>query len=188
MNQFELKLMEYSEGDFPNKVTFLWSPEEAEKISKEHKDQIHFINEDGAEFLNNFYKSSKIEFNEKCRHPFNEEYYSNISRFEGNWNDEKEVKKWLYNRGIPFSKYVLMTSDRSGKPVLLTWKMVIKYWKGIFWEEDIFLLDTSFKWCFYYYHESEFYFGKDIIFDRKKEDEKAIELNKNIQEWMNKLK
>ena len=191
MNQTVSKLKEFWEEKFPDTTTFLWSPEEAFKIPDEHKDQIHFINEEGKAFLSNLYKSAKIGFvygmNKKERHPFNRAYFNIIEKFEGDWNNDKEIKKWLYNRGIPFSKYVIIASDRSGNPVMLTWKMVIKYWKGIFWEDDITISDTSFEWCLFYYHESEFYFAKDVILDREEEANKTIALNRDIQEWKDKM-
>ncbi|MEP5943914.1 MAG: hypothetical protein ABJ356_05090, partial [Balneola sp.] len=112
--------------------------------------------------------------------PF-EKYFKNIDEFRVTKNCDSAIKKWLYNNGIPFSKYVFIDCDRSGQSVMLTWKMVIKYWEGIFFADDIVIFDSSLQWGLFYYHESEVYFGTDVIFDRKVEEQKTIELNKIIK-------
>ena len=52
MNLFEKKMIDFWESEFPDTWSFLWSPEEAEAISIEHKDQIHFLNNEGTKLLN----------------------------------------------------------------------------------------------------------------------------------------
>lgn len=191
MNQFEQQMTEFWETDFPDTWTFLWSPKEAQNISSEHKDQIHFINKEGTKFLNDWIGSSKMLFGcdpyrygGKDWHPFNDEYFTTVERFTITENCNKKIKKWLYNKEIPFSKYVFIDSDRSGKSVMLTWKMVIKYWEGLFFAHDLIIVDSSLEWGLFCFHESELYFGKDVKFDR----EKVMELNRIVQEWQNKLK
>ena len=65
-------------------------------------------------------------------------------------------------RNFPFSKYV------------------IKYWKGLFFADDLVLFDSSLEWGLFYHHEDELYFGTEIVFDRKGEEQKLIELNEII--------
>ena len=180
MNDFQKDIIKYW-TDFPKVWTFLWSPEEALEIPTEHKDQIHFLNEEGSEFIKKYLESSKMtkglpDF------PF-KEYFKKIDEFKITEDCEEKIKKWLYNRGIPFSKYVFIDSDQSGQSVMLIWKMVIKYWEGIFFAEDLMIFDDSLKWGLFYYHESEVYFGSEIIFDRLAEEQKTIELNKLINNY-----
>lgn len=179
MNDFEKHMTQYWTGEFPDLWSFLWSPEEAEKIPTEHKDQIHFLNKNGTTLLNEYLGSSKMTHGLPSK-PF-EKYFKNIDEFKVTANCDNAIKKWLHNKGIPFSKYVFIDCDRSGQSVMLTWKMVIKYWEGIFFADDIVIFDSSLQWGLFYYHESEVYFGTDVIFDRKAEEQKTIELNEIIK-------
>lgn len=179
MNDFEKHITQYWTKEFPDVWSFLWSAEEAEKISTEHKDQIHFLNENGTKLINEFLDSSKMTQGLPYE-PF-KKYFKTIDEFRVTENCDSEIKKWLYDKGIPFSKYVFIDCDRSGQSVMLTWKMVIKYWQGIFFADDIVIFDSSLEWGIFYYHESELYFGTDVIFDRKAEEQKTIELNELIK-------
>lgn len=168
MNQFEKKMTDFWESDFPATWSFLWSPEEAEAISTEHKDQIHFLNKDGTKLLNKWMDGSQMllgcdltKYDGKHWHPFNDEYFELIDRFTITENTRKELKKWLYNREIPFSKYVFVDSDSSGHSLMLTWKMVLKYWEGLFFADDLLIVDSSLNWGLFYFHENELYFGRN---------------------------
>lgn len=156
MISFE-NIREYS-TEFPSKWTFLWSPEEAQKISSEHKDQIYFLNEEATTFLNSYFDSSKIRKN--LEEPISKDHFKKIENYKIN-SDVSELKKWLFNKKIPFDKFVFIDKDRSGFAVMLTWKMVIKYCEGIFFSEDIYIFDSSLNWAIFYFHEDEIAFGSE---------------------------
>lgn len=179
MNDFEKNMTQYWTGEFPKVWSFLWSPEEANKIPVEHKDQIHFLNDKGTRIINEILDSSKMTKGLPIE-PF-KNFFQKIDEFKVTENCEKDIKKWLHNKGIPFSKYVFVDSEMSGQTVMLTWKMVIKYWEGLFFADDIVIFDSSLEWGLFYYHESQLYFGSEVIFDRKLEEQKTIELNEMIK-------
>ncbi|MBL1279137.1 MAG: hypothetical protein COA33_002645 [Fluviicola sp.] len=179
MNEFEKNISKYWTGKLPKSWSFLDSIEDANNIPTEHKDQIHFLNEEGSELIRNLLIHSKMTGNIPLQ-PF-KNYFKVVKRFSVTENCSNTIKKWLYNTGIPFSKYVLIDSDRSGSAVILTWKMVIKYWEGIFFSEDVMIFDSTFEWGLFYFHHDELYFGNQIIFDRKVEEEKMIQLNEFIK-------
>jgi len=116
--------------EFPDKWSFLWSAEEADKIPNEHKDQIFFLNKEASDFVNNYIDSSKM-ITGPVWNPFNPNYFKSIVEFEVSEDCESEIKKWLYSKPIPFDKFVYIDLDRSEQSVALTWKMVIKYWAGL---------------------------------------------------------
>src|SRR5687767_4590076 len=93
--------------DFPKTWGFLSSPDEASEISQEHKDQIFFLNDEASKFVKNYIDSSKMVTGPLWK-PFNEKYYKTIEEFEVADNCESEIKKWLYNKPIPFDKYVFI--------------------------------------------------------------------------------
>ncbi|NEQ48716.1 MAG: hypothetical protein F6K11_01095 [Leptolyngbya sp. SIO3F4] len=159
--------------DLPDTWTFLWSPEEAKAIPNEHKDQIHFLNDQGTKVVNDFLRGSKM-INGIPSNPINPDYFKSVDSF---WGFEPQIKKWLYNKGIPFDKYVFVDQDKSGQAVMLTWKMVIKYCRGLFFSEDVVVFDQSLNWVLYYWHSDRLFFAEDPIFDRDKEYQKTLEVN-----------
>jgi hypothetical protein len=92
---------------------------------------------------------------------------------------DQELKKWLYRRGIPFGKYVLLYVDAmstSRQAVLLTWKMVVKYAAGLFGPQDQLLFDQTLNWGLFYDHGAGFSFGRDKVLDNEGEYQKMAEL------------
>lgn len=162
--------------DFPKAWSFLWSPEDANEISQEHKDQIFFLNIEAENFLSQYIRSSKMITQTPWK-PFSEKYFKTVEEFEIKENGKEEIKKWLYNRSIPFDKFVYIDADRSGQAITLTWKMVIKYWEGIFFSNDLIIFDETLNWGLFYFHENRLYFGSDKIYDKEFEYEKTRELN-----------
>ncbi len=166
---------------FPASWSFLYSPEEASTIPEVHKDQIFFLNKEASSFLRNYLESSKIVTGPVWQ-PFNEQYFKTIKEFKITGISDKDIKKWLYNLGIPFDRFVFLDWDKSGQAVMLTWKMVIKYREGLFFADDITIFDKSLNWALFYFHEDKLFFGTDKIYDAEFEYEKAIAANelKNI--------
>lgn len=162
--------------EFPDTWSFLGSPDEAGTISQEHQDQIFFLDKEAGEFLRNYIDSSKMMTGPVWK-PFNEKYFKTVDEFTLTQNCESALKKWLYNRHIPFDKIVYIDSDRSGQSVALTWKMVIKYCNGLFFADDLFIFDETLNWGLFYFHEDKLFYGTEKIYDQEFEYEKARELN-----------
>ncbi len=177
MRAFEAQMVRFR-MDFPMMWTFLGSPEEAANIPDSHKDQIHFLNDEGTRILNSYLKSTAMDIHQ----PYSplQDYFRSIEEPGPARASNQKLKKWLYQRGIPFSRYVFVSQDRSGHALLLTWKMVIKYLEGLFFAEDIVIFDSTLEWGLFYYHDDRMYFGKEVCFDPKIEEEKWIEVNKLI--------
>ncbi|UTW66219.1 hypothetical protein KFE94_16445 [bacterium SCSIO 12643] len=165
----------YSE-EFPNVWSFLGDPEKTASISQNDKDQIFFLNNEASEFVKNYINNSNM-ITGPIWSPFNERYFKTIQEFPVTENCEKELKKWLYSKSIPFDKFVYMDRDRSGQAIALTWKMVIKYCEGLFFADDLILFDETLNWGLYYFHEDRLYYGTDKIYDKDFEYEKTLELN-----------
>ncbi|MEM1324468.1 MAG: hypothetical protein AAGI23_00860 [Bacteroidota bacterium] len=192
MNDFERTLSQYWK-EFPSeKWSFLGSPEDAKNIPSEHKDQIHFLTEEGRQFLENWIVSSKMQEDVDLWRDntmvFNPNYFKKVEKFQLYQGSEKHVKKWLYQRGIPFSKYVFIDPWVGDQGVMLTWKMVIKYSERLFFAHDLLIVDSSLDWGLFYYHSDMLYFGHDIHFDREVNYKKVTDLNCHIQEWNEKAK
>jgi hypothetical protein len=75
-------------------------------------------------------------------------------------DNENEIKKWLYQRGLKFDKKVYVSwSSSSG--LITKWKFVVKYWSSLFYEssDDLTIFDESLDWAILFFHSGEVYFG-----------------------------
>ena len=125
------ELLKYK-TEFPKKWSFLWSPEEAEQIPNEHKDQIHFLNEEGTKFVKKYLNSSKMigPNNESEWSPFYKNYFKHTKSIPIRDDSDKDIKKWLYEKGISFDSKVIWREDTVA--FIITWKMVIRFALDIF--------------------------------------------------------
>jgi hypothetical protein len=82
---------------------------------------------------------------------------------EGN---SKEIKKWLYQRGLPFEKNVFL-SWQPMDAMILPWKLLIKYFDHFYYygtSGDLTVIDRKLTWALLFYHEDEIYFGTNNDF------------------------
>lgn len=142
----------------PNDWTCLGSPEEFDDLSPEFKDQILFLNEDASNFLYKYFKASKLHTGPIWK-PFEKKNFKFIEQISLD-EEEAKIKKWLYKRGIPFSKWVYVLPNYGNGTLTMTWKMVIKKFAQLFFSDDIVIFDETNQWCLTYWHEDEMFFGK----------------------------
>ena len=93
------------------------------------------------------------------------------------------LKKWLYNRGIPFRNWVFVLCDSNPQPLLMTWKMFIKYAFDIFIIGDTVLFDQTLNWCLFNYHEGQLFFGKNNVYDPSDDEVYMKELNERKKKY-----
>ena len=79
------------------------------------------------------------------------------------WEDRRrrdDVRRWLYETGIPFSRTVYLLYDR-GRVVQTTWRMVVRYWDAFCWSVGYAMLavDHSLQWACCFHHEDVIVFG-----------------------------
>jgi hypothetical protein len=70
------------------------------------------------------------------------------------------VRKWLYERAIPFKRQVFVLWDRH-TAAITTWKMMLRYWDA-FWypsSDDVIVFDASLLWLLFLWHEEEAFFA-----------------------------
>ncbi len=198
MNDFEQKMAKYWMDDVSSVRPFLGARFDYStlSLSREHSDQIHYLNHEGTVFIRHWMYDTKM-FSSMVHlggMPFNEQYFNSIEHYHipRNYDTpgefEQIVKKWLFKREIPFAKYVFFNSVESKHVLMMTWKMVIKFWDKIFWAEDVIVVDSSLTWSLFFNHHDEFYFGSDVIIDKEEQYKKTIELNNVVKEWNAKLK
>ena len=101
--------------------------------------------------------------------PFKKGFFRTIDNARILENNEKDIMKWLYNRGLPNDKLVYL-SWRPTEAMIVPWKLLIKYFDSFYYSssDDLTVIDQSLNWALLFYHDDEIYFGT-------KEDFKASE-------------
>jgi hypothetical protein len=138
--------------------------------TKEHQDQIFVFKDEASKFLWDFeHKIARLEASSK--------FYKTITSFNSNGISVSEMKKYLYNLGIPFDNWIFI-SEQPHLGFMLTWKMVIKYCSGLFSNDYQQVWDKTLNWKLEYNH-GQFTFGKDLIFNS---DNEAAKISQSISE------
>jgi len=75
--------------------------------------------------------------------------------------DGRRVRKWLYQRGVPFKRRVFLSWD-STEAAVTTWKMFVKYWDELWYpgSDDLAVFDESLSWALFLWHEGEAFFAR----------------------------
>ncbi len=101
--------------------------------------------------------------------PFAEGYFrslvgTRIADSHGNAAEDRRVRKWLYQRGIPFRRRVWL-SYQPEWAIETTWKMLVKYWTAFYYpiSDDLTVIDGSFTWALLFHHEEEVFFGSNAL-------------------------
>jgi hypothetical protein len=152
---------------------WIFTDENDQLATKEHQDQIFPLTKEAANFLWDYEMKLDIGSSEK--------FYKTVTRFNSEFSDQKTIKKYLYNLGIPFSHKVFI-AEQPDTAFVLTWKMVIKYSHRLFWAYDQTVWDKTLNWKLEFHHDGEFTFGKDLIYDGQ------LEMLKNKEQLETALK
>lgn len=145
-------------GDFSLRWRF--TEPEYKVLPKIHLNQIKPLDKEASKFLSDYIDDTRLHLNV----PFKKDFFKSIDKkfiFEGN---EKDVKKWLYQRGIAFEKEVYLCYD-SETAIIAPWKLVIKYFDDFHYADDLTVIDQSLNWALLFFHEGEIYFGSNMKYE-----------------------
>ena len=146
-------------------IVDFFTDENGSTPSAEHSDQILVFKNEASKFLWDFeHKSTGLEVKRK--------FFKTITYYNSNSKSTAEIKKYLYNLEIPFSNWVFI-AEQPHLGFMLTWKMVIKYCAGIFWDDYQQIWDKTLNWKLEYNH-GQFAFGKNLIYHSDEEAEKTL--------------
>ena len=73
-----------------------------------------------------------------------------------------KLKKWLFQRGLPFAPWLYVLPNYGEPPMAMTWKMVLKFCEEMFFGDDLVFFDDSHQWCLTYWHEDRLFWGSRI--------------------------
>jgi len=169
----------------PNQPTVFGTAAAFDALPDTHKAQIFFLDATASQFLYAFIEHACL-LSDGGWAPFSYANYKTIDQFEHATDVQENIpllKKWMYNRGIPFSNEVFVLSDSNEQPLLMTWKMVIKYAFDLFLIGDTLIFDASINWAVYNYHEGKLFFAKDNIYDPSGMERYVQELNERKKQY-----
>lgn len=164
--------------DKPPGWTLFGTPREFEELPPTHRAQIRFLNKEAIDYIYQFSGRSFNLVSGDLWDPFAKgnfravEKFYDFTNFKESW---QHLKKWLYQRGIPFSTWVFVLPNGICGPMLTTWKMVVRYSRDLFLIDDVMVFDRTLNWCLFFFHENELFFGKDPAGYDPAEDLKRME-------------
>lgn len=151
---------------YPKGWTIFGLQWEFDALPPHHREQILVLDEQAADFIFRFTEQAHLTTG-GFWNPFEKGNFKHVDQFADFFGDAdsiQKLKKWLYNRGIPFSNWVFVLANNP-YPIYTTWKMVLKYADTIFGYDDIIVFDRTINWCLTYYHEDIMFFGRDNVYD-----------------------
>ena len=142
-------------------LNWRFTDERYDKIADQHLVQIKPLDKMASEFLWNYISDSGLHNNI----PFKKNYFRIIDKAKILDDNEKEIRKWLYQRGFPFNKPVFISWDKENS-VIVPWKILVKYFNCFYYPiaDDLSVIDQSLSWAILFYHEYEIYFGTNNEF------------------------
>lgn len=143
--------------------------------SPEHLDQIFPLDAEAARALWDFEAKAKLT----SFPPDTGKYFRTSEKLAFGEDQDPVVKKWLYERSLPFSTKCFLCFQQD-TAFILTWKMVIHYSPDLFFGHDVVVWDRSLNWALYYDHNDVFHFAKDRIYDGESAQLKMREMIQQI--------
>lgn len=126
-----------------------------------HLEQLKPLDKDAAKFISDYIYNTNLHADV----PFKQNFFITIDKAQILPDNEKEIKKWLYQRGLPFEKTVYLFWDQQNS-MIVPWKIFIKYFDSFYYpgSDDLTIFDESLQWALLFYHEDEIYFGTNKDF------------------------
>lgn len=139
--------------------------EKYDLLSEQHITELKPLDKTGAKFLADYLSNCRTH----NQIPFKNELFQNLDRKKILDGNEKEITKWLYQRGISFDKEVYLSWDEQNG-MITKWKFVVKYWNLLFYggSDDLTVFDKSIEWALLFFHENEIYFGTNEKYETNK--------------------
>jgi hypothetical protein len=142
-------------------LNWRFTDEKYDKLPEQDIKLLKPLNKAASTFLSEYI--SKINLHEDI--PFKKNFFNtieNVTILDGN---EKDIKKWLCERGLPFDKPVFISWDKENA-MIVPWKLLIKYFDSFYYpsSDDLTIIDRSLDWALLFSHWDEIYFGTKKAF------------------------
>lgn len=121
-----------------------------------HLNQIKPLDDKAAKFLWDYILFNNLHNDT----PFTKGFFRTIDKVLITEDNNNDIKKWLYQRALPFDKDVFL-SYQPDTAIIAPWKIVIKYFDSFQYQysDDLTIIDQSLNWALLFFHEGRVYFG-----------------------------
>lgn len=145
------------------RLKWRFTEEKYDKLPDQHLDQLKPLDDEASTFLWDYILKTNLHNDT----PFKKDFFRTIDKARIVDGNEKEIKKWLYQRGLPFDKPVFL-SWQPTDAMIVPWKLLIKYFDNFYYvgSDDLTVIDQSLNWALLFYHEDEVYFGTNKDFKK----------------------
>ena len=153
-------------SDFDLKWRF--TEEKYDVLPDQHLNQIKPLNKEAGNYLDQYIRSIELHADE----PFKKNLFRTIESINVSDGNEKEIKKWLYQRGLPIDKTVFVSWDRKNGAIVPL-NILIKYFDSFYYpgSDDLTVIDESLNWALVFAHWDTIFFGANEKF---KKSESAV--------------
>jgi hypothetical protein len=143
-------------------LIYRFTEEKCYTLPTQHIDQLKPLDKEAAKFLWDFISITNLHEDE----PFKKDFFRTIDHICVSEDNEKEIKKWLYQRGFSFDKPVFLSWDRENA-IIVPWKLLIKYFDSFYYGglDDLTVIDESLNWALIFAHWDVIYFGTNREFN-----------------------
>jgi len=133
-----------------------FTDEKFDKLPDQDLDNLQPLDSDASTFLWNYIAKTKLHSDM----PFKKDFFRTIVNTRIIEQNKKEIKKWLYQRGIPLDKSVFLSWDTENA-MIAPWQLLIKYFDSFYYHssDDLTVIDQSLDWALLLFHNDEIYFG-----------------------------
>lgn len=131
-----------------------FTDEKYDKLPAQHLAQLKPLDREGSKFLWDYIATINLHDDT----PFKKDFFRIIDSARILEDNQKEIKKWLYRRGIPFDKTVFL-SWQATEGMIVPWKLLIKYFDSFYYSssDDLTVIDQSLNWALLFHHTDEIY-------------------------------
>jgi hypothetical protein len=144
------------------RLKWRFTEEQYDVLPNIHLDQLKPLDNQAALFLSTYIL--KVDLHAEV--PFKKNFFRTVDNINLDECNNAEVKKWLYQRGLPFEKKVYLSWDNENA-MIVPWKLLIKYFESFYYSgsDDLTVLDESLQWSLVFFHADTIYFGtnKDFV-------------------------
>jgi hypothetical protein len=124
-------------------------------IPPAHIQLIQPLDKEAAKFLSDFISSTNLH----AQVPFKKGFFRTVEKTFVQVNNQADIKKWLYRRGLKFDKTVYL-SWQPDLAAIVPWKMIVKYSEEFAGGgDDLTIFDASLNWAILFYHEGDVFFA-----------------------------
>ncbi|MCF0055409.1 hypothetical protein [Dyadobacter sp. CY356] len=135
-----------------------FTSENYEKLPNFHLKQLKPLGKKAAHFLWDYTLRTNLHGNK----PFKKDFFRTIERARISEGSEKEIKLWLFQRGVPFEKPVYL-SWQPAEAMIVPWKLLIRYFDHFHncTCGDLTVMDQNLSWALLFHHQDEIFFGSN---------------------------